>query len=91
MADAIKASGKAPREAPGDGSGKTAPVSLDDKYDLARSRIFVSGVQAVTRLLLMQKEMDRLFREYGLPWSLRSDNGTPFASTGAGEGVRSFV
>ena len=27
------------------------------------------------------KAMERLFREYGLPFAIRSDNGTPFAST----------
>ncbi|MBL8588071.1 MAG: indolepyruvate ferredoxin oxidoreductase family protein, partial [Methylobacteriaceae bacterium] len=36
-----------------------ADVTLDDKYDLGRSRIFISGSQAIVRLLLMQKEMDR--------------------------------
>src|SRR5271165_2902547 len=35
------------------------PVSLDDKYDLAKSRIFVTGFQALVRLCLMQKERDR--------------------------------
>src|ERR1700691_4339188 len=34
-------------------------VSLDDKYDLAQSRIFVTGYQALVRLCLMQKERDR--------------------------------
>lgn len=28
--------------------------------------------------------MERVFKEYGLPGSIRSDNGAPFASTGAG-------
>lgn len=27
---------------------------------------------------------ERIFREYGLPWALRTDNGSPFASTGPG-------
>jgi transposase InsO family protein len=27
---------------------------------------------------------ERTFREYGLPWAMRSDNGSPFATTGAG-------
>jgi indolepyruvate ferredoxin oxidoreductase len=36
-----------------------APVSLADKYDLNETRIFVSGPQAVLRLLLTQKELDR--------------------------------
>src|SRR5246127_3621378 len=34
-------------------------VTLDDKYDLSQTRIFVSGFQALVRLCLMQKEMDR--------------------------------
>jgi len=35
------------------------PVSLDDKYDLGQSRIFVTGYQALVRLTLMQKARDR--------------------------------
>src|SRR5215831_3704949 len=35
------------------------PVSLDDKYDLRKSRVFVTGFQALVRLSLMQKERDR--------------------------------
>lgn len=34
-------------------------ISLDDKYDLEKSRIFVSGTQAVVRLLLMQGARDK--------------------------------
>ncbi|MBV6487930.1 MAG: indolepyruvate ferredoxin oxidoreductase family protein [Pseudorhodoplanes sp.] len=35
------------------------PVSLDDKYDLAQSPVFVTGYQAIIRLCLIQKERDR--------------------------------
>ena len=35
------------------------PVRLDDKYDLAQERVFVTGYQALVRLCLMQKEHDR--------------------------------
>jgi indolepyruvate ferredoxin oxidoreductase len=35
-------------------------VALDDKFDLNKERIFVSGAQAVVRMLLMQRERDRL-------------------------------
>ena len=35
-------------------------VSLDDKFDLSKERIFVSGAQAIVRMLLMQRERDRL-------------------------------
>jgi len=34
-------------------------VSLDDKYDLTKSRVFVTGYQALIRLCMMQKERDR--------------------------------
>ncbi|PRD40692.1 indolepyruvate ferredoxin oxidoreductase family protein [Phyllobacterium phragmitis] len=34
-------------------------VSLGDKYDLGKERIFVSGAQAIVRMLLMQRERDR--------------------------------
>ncbi len=43
--------------APGSG---LRDVSLDDKYDLAKDRIFLTGTQAIARLLLMQHERDRL-------------------------------
>ena len=35
-------------------------VALDDKFDLQKQRIFLSGSQAVVRMLLMQRERDRL-------------------------------
>src|ERR1700686_3179813 len=34
-------------------------VELDDKYDLRQRRVFVTGFQALVRLCLMQKELDR--------------------------------
>jgi indolepyruvate ferredoxin oxidoreductase len=33
-------------------------TSLEDKYNLSKHRIFVSGPQAIVRLLLMQKQLD---------------------------------
>jgi indolepyruvate ferredoxin oxidoreductase len=35
-------------------------VTLDDKYDLGQSRVFVTGYQALIRATLMQQERDRL-------------------------------
>ena len=35
-------------------------VALSDKFDLGKERIFVTGAQAVVRMMLMQREMDRL-------------------------------
>ena len=34
-------------------------VSLDDKYDLSKKQIFITGTQAIIRMLLMQHERDR--------------------------------
>ncbi|HEY7458027.1 MAG TPA: indolepyruvate ferredoxin oxidoreductase family protein [Xanthobacteraceae bacterium] len=34
-------------------------VQLDDKYDLEKSQVFVTGYQALIRLCLMQKQRDR--------------------------------
>jgi indolepyruvate ferredoxin oxidoreductase len=34
-------------------------VTLDDKFDLGKEKIFLSGSQAVIRMLLMQRERDR--------------------------------
>src|SRR5690606_33003963 len=33
-------------------------VALDDKFDLSKERIFLSGAQAVVRMLLMQRQLD---------------------------------
>ena len=38
---------------------KLKPVHLDDKYDLDKKHVFITGTQAVVRLTLMQKERDR--------------------------------
>lgn len=34
-------------------------VALDDKYDLSRQQIFLTGTQAIARMLLVQRERDR--------------------------------
>src|ERR1700735_4736127 len=39
--------------------GTASLLSLADKYDLAQNRVFVSGPQAIVRLLLMQAAIDR--------------------------------
>lgn len=40
------------------GSAHGSAVSLDDKYDLSKSRVFLTGTQAISRFLLMQKRRD---------------------------------
>ena len=64
----------------GDGM-RCEPLTLCDAY----SR-YLLRCQAVTRCDGAQvwPILDAAFREYGLPRALRSDNGPPFASTGAG-------
>jgi len=37
----------------------TAPVTLDDKYTLERGRIYITGIQALVRLPMMQRQRDR--------------------------------
>jgi transposase InsO family protein len=63
----------------GDGR-RCDPLTVTDAYSryLLELRIVEPSGEAV------KKRMDRLFRERGLPRSIRSDNGAPFASIGAG-------
>jgi indolepyruvate ferredoxin oxidoreductase len=35
------------------------PISLDDKYEVETGRVFLTGIQALVRLPLMQHELDR--------------------------------
>ena len=37
-----------------------ATVSLDDKYALDRGRVFLTGTQAIVRLLILQQQRDKL-------------------------------
>jgi indolepyruvate ferredoxin oxidoreductase len=39
--------------------GALRSVALDDKYDLSKERVFITGTQAIIRLLLTQRERDR--------------------------------
>ena len=63
----------------GDGT-RCDPLTVTDAYSryLLGTRIIAPVSEAVAAAT------DRLFREHGLPWRLRSDNGPPFASSGAG-------
>jgi transposase InsO family protein len=56
------------------------PLTVSDAYSryLLACRIVPPTGEAV------QPALERLLRERGLPRTIRSDNGTPFASTGAG-------
>jgi transposase InsO family protein len=57
------------------------PLTVSDaatRYLLCCQALKATGTAAV------QAEMTRVFRRYGVPERLRSDNGSPFASTGLG-------
>lgn len=41
------------------GEAELRTVSLDDKYDLSKQQIFLTGTQAIARMLLVQHERDR--------------------------------
>jgi putative transposase len=59
---------------------RCCPFTVTDAF--SRYLLAVEVIDPVTEAV--QATMDRLFAQYGLPTSIRSDNGTPFASTGAG-------
>ena len=63
------------------GDGKRCdPLTVTDAY----SR-YLLGLQIMAPVTAaVEATMDRLFCEYGLPRAIRSDNGPPFASVGAG-------
>ena len=63
----------------GDGS-RVEPLTITDAF--SRYLIRVAATSSVA-LAEAKPVFERAFREYGLPEVIRSDNGAPFASTGA--------
>jgi transposase InsO family protein len=55
------------------------PLTVADQ--LARSLLGCHGLLS-TQGQGVRPVFDRLFREYGPPWAIRTDNGVPFATTG---------
>jgi putative transposase len=64
----------------GDGA-RCDPLTVSDAFS---RYLLCSRVMSAPRYENCRTELERVFREYGLPEVLRSDNGTPFASVGAG-------
>ena len=62
----------------GDGE-RCDPLTVSDAY----SRFLLACRIMPERSAPVQGAVDALFREYGLPLAIRSDNGSPFASQGA--------
>ena len=63
----------------GDGA-RCDPLTVTDAF--SRYLLSVRIMEPVTEAV--EAEMDRLFKAHGLPASIRSDNGSPFAGVGAG-------
>ena len=63
----------------GDGR-RCDPLTVTDAF--SRYLLAVQAMEPVTSAV--QAKMDALFKEHGLPAAIRSDNGPPFASAGAG-------
>jgi len=57
------------------------PLTITDAY--SRMLLCCRGLSSQNGRLV-RRAMERVFREYGLPATIRSDNGTPFASTALG-------
>jgi transposase InsO family protein len=58
------------------------PLTLSDAY--SRYLLCCQGIVGPTGQAEVQPLFENIFREYGLPRAIRSDNGPPFASTGLG-------
>ena len=56
------------------------PLTVSDAY----SRFLLACVIVPPRTDTVRVAVEQLFRRYGLPLAIRSDNGAPFAGTGAG-------
>jgi putative transposase len=63
----------------GDGA-RCDPLTLSD----ADSRFLLACRAVAPTGREVERVSDAAFREYGLPWAVRSDNGPPFAGSGAG-------
>jgi putative transposase len=57
------------------------PLTVSDNY--SRFLLACEGFEKPT-LEATQRSFKRIFREYGLPYAIRTDNGQPFASVGIG-------
>ncbi|HUS65789.1 MAG TPA: IS481 family transposase [Kofleriaceae bacterium] len=63
------------------GNGLCYPLTMTDA--VSRYLLCCRGMD-VTDGMRVRKTLERVFREHGLPRRMRSDNGSPFASTGRG-------
>jgi transposase InsO family protein len=65
------------------GNGRRCdPLTISDAA--SRYLLCCQGISGTTGCVTVQPLFERVFREYGLPSRIRSDNGAPFASLGLG-------
>lgn len=64
----------------GDGY-RVDPLTISDW--VSRYLLCCHGPESIT-YWHVRPQFERVFREYGLPWAIRTDNGPPFASVGLG-------
>lgn len=65
------------------GNGRRCdPLTISDA--LSRYLLCCQGISGTTGWISVQPLFERVFRQYGLPRRIRSDNGAPFASLGLG-------
>jgi transposase InsO family protein len=65
------------------GNGRRCdPLTISDAY--SRYLLCCQGLGGFTGRQTVQPLFERVFREYGLPAAIRSDNGPPFATVGLG-------
>ena len=67
------------------GLGRCEPLTVRDEY--SRYLLELRALENA-RSQTVQKHIERLFECYGLPGSIRSDNGSPFASRSAVHGLQ---
>ena len=65
----------------GDGN-KCTPLTISDGH--SRYLLKCQGLEGHTGGTTVQPLFIATFREYGMPWAIRTDNGAPFATTGLG-------
>jgi len=61
---------------------KCTPLTISDGY--SRYLLCCQSVEKAVEELTVKALFIKTFQEYGMPQSMRTDNGTPFASTGLG-------
>jgi putative transposase len=63
---------------------KCEPLTVRDAFS---RKVLAVALVASTRTVQVRRVLERLFKRYGLPFAMQSDNGSPFSSTRARGGL----